>query len=282
MAHRLIDAGHELVVFTSNTESLVSLTERGAMAAGSVAEAADGVELFCSCRVTQQQSRDVFLAPNGIIAASRPAPICVDFATIDPATSREIALALLERGVDYLDAPISGGPGRAEKGTLSIIVGGETAAVARAKPLFEAFGKKTFHMGGMGTGVTTKLCNNMISITTHALVAEAMVLGVKSGIDARALYEALNNSSAHSQTLERVVPRHFLQRDFQPAATIETIMKDLKAAIALAREQGVGLSLPAVAMERFIEAAGMGHAQSDIASVILPMEAFAGVTVGPA
>lgn len=282
MAHQLIDGGHELFVFTSNADSLASLTERGATAVGSVAEAADRVELFCSCRVTPQQSRDVFLGSDGVTSASRPAPICVDFATIDPAASREIGLTLLERGVDYLDAPISGGPDRAENGTLTIIVGGETAAVARAKPLFEAFGKKTLHMGGTGTGVITKLCNNMISITTHALVAEAMVLGVKSGIDARALYEALNNSSAHSQTLERVVPRHFLQRDFRPAATIETIMKDLNGAIALAREQGVRLLLPNVAMQCFIEAAGMGHAQSDIASVILPMEEIAGVTVGPA
>ena len=282
MAHRLIDAGHELTVFTSNTESLTSLTERGATAVGSVAEAADRVELFCSCRVTSQQSLDVFLGPNGVTAASRPAPICVDFATIGPAASREIGLALVKRGIEYLDAPISGGPGRAENGTLSILVGGDAAAVARAKPFFEVVGKKTSHMGGIGTGVTTKLCNNMISITTHALVAEAMILGVKSGIDARALYEALNSSSAHSQTLERVVPRHFLQRDFRAAATIETIMKDLNGALDLAREQGVRLLLPNVAMQCFIEAADMGHAQSDIASVILPMEDIAGVEVGPA
>ena len=95
MAHRLIDAGHELTVFTSNTESLTSLTERGATAVGSVAKAADRVELFCSCRVTSQQSLDVFLGPNGVTAASRPAPICVDFATIGPAASREICLALV-------------------------------------------------------------------------------------------------------------------------------------------------------------------------------------------
>ena len=282
MAHRLIDAGYQLAVFTGNADSLASLTERGATAAGSVAEAADGVEVFCSCRVTAQQSREVFLGSGSVVSASKPASVCVDFATIDPAISRDIGAAMSARGVDYLDAPISGGPGRAETGALSIMIGGESAAVARAQPLFETLGKKIFHMGAIGTGVTTKLCNNMISITTHALIAEAFVLGVKSGIDARALYEALNSSSAHSQTLERVVPRHFLQRDFRPAATIETIMKDLNAAIDLAREQGVRLSLPKVAMQRFVEAAEMGHAQSDIASVILPMEEIAGVTVGPA
>ena len=146
MAHRMIDAGHELTVFTGNAGSLASLTERGATAVGSVAEAADGAEVFCSCRVTPQQSREVFLGSNGVVSASKPAPVCVDFATIGPAISRDIAVDLSARGVDYLDAPISGGPGRAEIGTLSILVGGEIAAVARAQPLFEALGQKTFHI----------------------------------------------------------------------------------------------------------------------------------------
>ncbi len=282
MAHRLIDAGHELHVFSSNADSLASLTKRGATLAGSLAEVAERVDAFCSCRVTPAQSRQVFLGSDGVMSAKNPAPICIDFATIDPAISRRIGSALLAAGVDYLDAPVSGGPGAAADGTLSVIVGGETAAVDRARPLFEAFGKRTFHMGGIGAGVTAKLCNNIISITTHALVAEAMVLGVKSGVDARALYEVLRNSSAYSRSLERVVPNHFLRRDFRPGATIETVMKDLEGAMVLARAQGVRLQLPSIALQCLADAAESGHAQDDIASVILPMEENAGVTVGPA
>ncbi|MEX0923483.1 MAG: NAD(P)-dependent oxidoreductase [Rhodovibrionaceae bacterium] len=278
MAERLIAAGHELHVFTGNKESLAALTAQGAVAGASLAEVAGRVEVFCACRVTPEQSREVFLGE--ILALESPPPLCIDFATIEPLVSREIGARLAEAGVAYLDAPVSGGPTAAREGTLSVIVGGEAEAVARAQPIFEAFGKRTFHMGGPGTGVTAKLCNNMISITTHALVAEAMVLGVKAGIDAAALYEVMRNSSANSQTLNRVVPNHFLPRDFKAAATVEMIMKDLQGAISLARAEGVRLLLPNVALQCFVDAAGRGHLQDDIASVILPMEEIAGVEVG--
>ena len=195
-------------------------------------------------------------------------------------TSRRIGQTLLCAGIDFLDAPISGGPDGVRTGTLSIIAGGTTAAVKAVAPIFDALGKQTFHMGDVGAGVTTKLCNNLISISTHALVAEAMVLGAKCGVDGARLYEVLSNSSAYSRTLERVVPRHFLPRNFKAAATIDTIMKDLQAAIDLSVEEGVRLNLPAAAMRWFDAAAEQGHRGDDIASVILPMEKIAGVQVG--
>lgn len=280
MAERLIAAGHELHVFSGNLRSISALTEQGALAGASLAEVAARVEIFCACRVTPEQSHEVFLGADGVLSAGTPPPLCIDFATIDPAVSRQIGHELGRAGGVYLDAPVSGGPGAAREGTLSVIVGGETDAVERARPVFEALGKRVFHMGGPGTGVSAKLCNNMISITTHALVAEAMVLGVKAGIEAEALYEVMRNSSAYSRTLERVVPNHFLPRDFEPTATLEMIMKDLQAAIALARAEGVRLRLPSVAMQCFDEAAGRGHLHDDIASVILPMEESAGIRVG--
>ncbi len=280
MAHRLIDAGHELHVYSANAESLAELTAKGARPAESLLDVAGRVEVFCACRVTPEQSREVFLGDEGVISLETPPPLCIDFATIEPLVSRQIGARLADAGIAYLDAPISGGPTAARQGTLSVIVGGDSGAVERAQPIFDAFGKQTFHMGGPGTGVTAKLCNNMISITTHALVAEAMVLGVKAGIDAAALYEVMRNSSASSQTLNRVVPNHFLPRDFKAAATLEMVMKDLQGAISLARAEGVRLLLPNVAMQCFVDAAGRGHLQDDIASVILPMEEIAGVTVG--
>ena len=277
MAKRLLQAGHELHVLARSREALPA---EGVTAADSIAEIAASVEVFCSCRVSPEHSLEVFLGAEGVATAAADGLLCIDFATIDPGTSRRIAAALAERGLDYLDAPISGGPDGAEAGTLSVIVGGRQAAVERARPLFEAFGRSVSHMGGPGTGVTAKLCNNMISITTHALLAEAMVLGVKAGIDARALYEVLSRSSAGSRTLERVVPHHFLTRDFAPAATIATIMKDLQCALDLARGEGVRLLLPTMAMQCYVEAKGRGHAEADIAAVILPMEEIAGVRVG--
>lgn len=280
IARRLLKAGHKLHIFSENTKSTEALTGLGAISEKAVLEVAGKVEVFCSCRVTPEQSRDVFTGGGGVLSAVTRPEICIDFATIDPMTSREIGKEMAKVGIDYLDAPISGGPDGAAAGTLSIIVGGKKGAVKKVTPIFETFGNQIFHMGDVGSGVTTKLCNNMISITTHALVAEAMVLGVKSGVSAHALYEVLANSTAYSRTLERVVPRHFLVRNFKAAATINNIMKDLQGALDLAENKGVQLSLPTTAMDRFVEAAEHGYSQNDIAAVILPMEENAGTKVG--
>ena len=280
MVERLLAAGHVVHVFGHDSAALQRLANLGAIPASNVAEVVTEVDIFCSCRVTAEQSRAVFTEADSVLSAQRRPPLCIDFATIDPSVSREIGRRLAEHDVDFLDAPISGGPGGAAEGELSIIVGGASDAVATAAPIFDTLGKRTFHMGGIGSGVTTKLCNNMISITTHALVAQAMVLGARSGIDCEALYEVMYNSSAYSRTLERVVPNHFMPRNFKAAATIDTIIKDLQGAIDLARVQGVGLSLPEAAMQCFLEAARQGHSGDDIASVILPMEAVAGIRVG--
>ena len=280
MAGRLIGEGCEVHVFSASAEAVASLVAQGAVAGESVAGVAGRVEAFCACRVTPDQSRTLFTGPDGVLAADPVPPLCIDFATIDPMTSREIGRALETAGASYIDAPVSGGPQAAASGTLSIIAGGAAEAIARAGPLFDILGKRTFHMGGPGTGVTAKLCNNLITITSHALIAEALVLGAKAGIDANALYEVLSRSSAYSRTLERVVPGHFLPRDFNAAASIDTIRKDLQGALDLAAAEGIRLALGETAMTLFAEAAARGHAGDDIASVILPMEQAAGVRVG--
>jgi 3-hydroxyisobutyrate dehydrogenase/2-hydroxy-3-oxopropionate reductase len=280
MVERLLENGFAVHVHSANAEAMRALQGHGAIAHSSLVEVAGAVDVFCSCRVTPQQSRAVFGASGGVLAARKPPPLCIDFATIDPMTSRDIGRELAAAGIDFLDAPVSGGPGGARAGTLSVIVGGSAQALESARAIFAALGKQTFHMGDIGTGVTAKLCNNKISITTHALVAEAMVLGARCGVDADALYEVLRNSSAYSRTLERVVPGHFLPRNFKAAASIDTIIKDLQAAIDLAAEEGVNLRLPGAAMRWFDDALAEGHGGDDIASVILPMENIAGTRVG--
>jgi 3-hydroxyisobutyrate dehydrogenase-like beta-hydroxyacid dehydrogenase len=280
MVERMLEKGFAVHVFSANDEAMRALQRHGAIPASSLVELAGEVDVFCSCRVTPQQSRTVFGGQYGVLAAKKQPRVCIDFATIDPMTSRDIGRALADAGIDFLDAPVSGGPSGARAGTLSVIVGGDAKAVESVSGIFAALGKQTFHMGDIGTGVTTKLCNNMISITTHALIAEAMVLGAKCGVDADELYQVLRNSSACSRTLERVVPGHFLPRNFKAAATIETIIKDLQAAIDLSVEEGVSLRLPGAAMRWFDDAVAQGHSGDDIASVILPMENIARTRVG--
>ncbi len=282
MAERLIAAGNALFVSSGNQAAAEAVRAAGGTVLDNVAAVAREVDVFCSCRVTPAHSQAVFLGDDGVVSHGKAGTICIDFATIDPATSRNIAAELGQAGMPYIDAPVSGGPDGAVAGTLSIIAGGPQHAIDAARPLFDAVGKRVFHLGDSGAGVMAKLCNNMISITTHALVAEAMVLGTKAGLDPRALYEVLYSSSGYSRTLERVVPNHFLTRNFEAAATVETVKKDLECAIDTARALGVRLVVPNSALQCYVETVGLGHADKDIASVILPMEAIAGVKVGPA
>ena len=280
MARNLLRGGHELVVHSNTAGAIEKLRQEGARTAASVRELASNVDVLCSCRVTPAHSLEVFLGSDGAEAAARKGLLCVDFATIDPATSRLIASRLEEHGVGFIDAPVSGGPGGAAAATLSIMVGGHESDFKRALPVLETLGKSIFHLGGAGSGLAAKLCNNLITGTLHVLIAEAMVLGTKLGIEPQRLYEVLRASSARSNTLERVVPNHFLPGNYEPASALVMMIKDLECATATAKAAGVRLLLPTLAQQCYVEAAGLGHGDKDLAAVILPMEAIAGVSVG--
>jgi 3-hydroxyisobutyrate dehydrogenase-like beta-hydroxyacid dehydrogenase len=280
MARNLLHAGHDLVVHSGSRAAIRQLSQDGATVAPSIVNLAGEVDILCSCRVTPAHSVDVFVGPNGALAGGRAGLVCIDFATIDPQTSRTIAAQLRERGIGFLDAPVSGGPNGAAAASLSIMVGGRDEDVARARPVLEAIGKSIFHLGDNGNGLAAKLCNNLITGTLHALIAEAMVLGAKLGLPGDRLYEVLRASSARSTTLERVVPNHFLPRRFEPASALSMMIKDLECVTSTAKAAGVRLLLPTVAQQMFVEAEGLGHGDKDLAAVILPMETIAGVHVG--
>ena len=232
-----------------------------------------------TCLLLPEQLRDVYFGDGGIVDAIKPGQIFIDFATVEPALSREIAAAIEKRGGRFLDAPISGGPKGAAAATLSIMVGGTPDDFAAARPIFEKLGTKIFHMGPVGAGTSTKICNQILTGVTHALVCEAMVLGTKAGLDPRALFDVLRQSSGQSNSLERAVPNFILPGKFDAAYSVEGIIKDLECAIHTAKSLGVRFMLAPVAQQLFIEAAALGHAREDVTSVILPMEDIAGVKV---
>ncbi|HEY2863233.1 MAG TPA: NAD(P)-dependent oxidoreductase [Casimicrobiaceae bacterium] len=280
MARNIVRAGHELTVHSRDAAAVAQLERDGASTATSPRELASIVDVLCSCRVSPEHSREVFLGADGAIAARGRDLLCIDFATVDPETSRSIAADLAEQGIGFLDAPVSGGPGGAAAASLSIMVGGSEADFARARPLLEVLGKSIFHLGSVGCGVSAKLCNNLITGTLHVLIAEAMVLGTKLGIEPGRLYEVLRASSARSNTLERVVPNHFLPGNYEPASALDMMIKDLECVTATAKAAGVRMLLPTVAQQCYIEASGLGHGAKDLAAVILPMEEIAQVRVG--
>ena len=280
MARNLLGAGHELVIHSRDAEAVEQLMRDGAHSADSPRDIASAVDVFCSCRVSPDHSLEVFLGADGVVAGGRAGLLCMDFATIDPATSRRIGAGLAERDIGFLDAPVSGGPGGAAAASLSIMVGGSEGDFVRGRPVLASLGKTIFHLGGVGSGVSAKLCNNVITGTLHVLIAEAMVLGTKLGIEPTLLYEVLRSSSARSNTLERVVPNHFLPGNYEPASALAMMIKDLECVTATAKSVGVRMLLPAVAQQCYVEAAGLGHGEKDLAAVILPMEEIAQVRVG--
>jgi 3-hydroxyisobutyrate dehydrogenase len=279
MAENLIKAGHTLVAFNRSKAVVKDLVSQGAVEAQSAREALDRADVLMTCLLLPEQLRAMYFGPDGILESIKSGQIFIDFATVEPNLSREVGEAVTKRGGRFLDAPISGGPKGAAAGTLSIMVGGSDTDFAIVKPVFDVLGKNVFHMGPIGAGTSTKICNQILTGVTHALIGEAMVLGTKLGLDPRALFEVLRKSSGQSNSLERAVPNFILPGKFEPNYTVEGIIKDLECAIRAAKSVGVRFILPNVAQQMYVETASLGFGKSDVASVIRPMEKIAGVEV---
>lgn len=281
MAQNLLSAGHRLTVHNRSEAVVERMVAAGARRADSPADVARAAEIVVSCVLTPEQDEAIWIGPGGAIEGARPGQVFIDTSTVEPALTRRLAAALAPRGVEFMDAPISGGPDGARAGTLSVIVGGAAEALAKARPVLEVFGRRIFHMGPAGCGVSAKICNQILTGTIHALVCETMVLGTKLGLDPAQLFEVVRASSGQSRALERAVPNYVLPRNFAPAYTVEGIIKDLECAIQTAKKNGVRLLLPTIAQQLYTEAHGLGHGGKDVAAVVLPMEAIAGVEVRP-
>ena len=279
MARNLIKAGHSVVAHNRSRGPVDQLAALGAVPATTPAEVARSVEILVSCVLTPEQVEDIYLGPEGALRGARAGQVYIDTSTIYPMTSRKIGEALRAREVAFIDAPISGGPQGAENGTLSVMVGADAAALEKARPVLEVFGKNIFHMGPIGAGCSTKICNQMLTGTAHVLVAEAMVLGTKLGLDPQKLFDVLHVSSGQCRALDRAVPEAILPRNFAAVYTVEGMIKDLECTIRTARENGVRLLLPTVAQQIYQEARGLGHGGEHLAAVIMPMEKIAGVEV---
>lgn len=280
MARNLIRAGHSVVAHNRSRDAVDRLVALGATPASSPAELARSVDVLVSCVLTPEQAEQIYLGPEGAIEGARAGQIFIDTSTIYPLTTRKIGEALGAKGVSFIDAPVSGGPQGAANGTLSVMVGADAAALERARPVLEVFGKNIFHMGPVGAGCSTKICNQILTGTAHVLVAEAMVLGTKLGLDPQMLFEVLHLSSGQCRALDRAVPEAILPRNFDAAYTVSGMIKDLECAIRTARDNGVRLLLPTLAQQIYVEAGSLGHSEQHLASVIMPMEKIAGVEVG--
>jgi len=275
MARRLVEAGFEVVVHNRSQAAVEELVELGATAATSATDLASRCDVVITMLPDTPDVEQVVLGGGGVLAAMRAGALFVDMSTIAAGTAVRVHANAAERGVDALDAPVSGGEVGAVEGTLSIMCGGDESAFARAGAIFECLGSRATHVGGPGAGQIVKACNQiMVGISLQAM-AEALVLGAKAGVDQAVIVEALLGGAARCWALEVRGPS-VLRRDFRPGFRCELHHKDLGLALAAGGEFGATLPLTASVRETFGAMKATGRGDFDHSGVITIIEDLSG------
>jgi 3-hydroxyisobutyrate dehydrogenase-like beta-hydroxyacid dehydrogenase len=280
MSRRLFAAGHALVVHDARAAAIDALAGDGVAAAGSPAEVADRAQIVLVSLPTPEVVRTVALGPEGLVHGGAIRTY-VDLSTTGQAVAAEVAVALAERGIATLDAPVSGGVRGATQGTLAVMVAGPAPEVERVRPLLEVFGR-VFHVGGRaGLGQLMKLANNFLSATAIAATAEAVVLGVKGGLDPAIMLEVINASTGRNTASEDKFPRQVLTGRYAAGFTAGLLTKDLGLCAAAAETLGVPMPVAETVHARWRRAVAELGADADITRIVTLIESDAGVKIAP-
>ena len=272
MALNLIKGGHQVTVWARRAESMRPLLDAGARAAVSPADAAQGNELVISMVA---DAPDVAEVMRGVASGAEPGLVAVDMSTIAPAAARQIGLDLAAAGVDFLDAPVSGGEIGAIAGTLSIMAGGSEAGFAKAQSAFECMGKNIVHVGESGAGQVAKAANQIVTGMGVLAVAEAFAFASKNGVDRSKVREALLGGFAASKILENHGQR-MLDRNFKPGFKSWMHEKDLNIVLQTAHELGLCLPGSAATAQMFNAMVGSGLGEEDSVAVLKLLEKLSG------
>jgi 2-hydroxy-3-oxopropionate reductase len=278
MAANLLAAGFPLVVHNRSQGAVDELVDRGARSAGSPAEVAAQVDVVITNLPDSPDVELVALGPQGIIEAGRPGLIFMDNSTIKPATARQIARRLGEKGVACLDAPVSGGDVGARQGTLTIMVGGPQDALARVMPVLEAMGKTITHIGAAGAGQIAKAANQVMVAAQMVALGELLILAQKAGADPRKVVEAIRGGAAGCWTLDNKPDRLFAGNR-GPGFKAYMQAKDLAIVLDTAREYGIPLPATSVNAQLFNAMLEMGMAELDNSAIVGVIEHLAGVSL---
>ena len=271
MCGHLRQAGYPVTVFSRTKAKTQPLLDRGASWADSPRAVAEQSTVIITMIGFPRDVREVYFGPEGILAGARPGSILIDMTTTEPALSQEIAAAASARGLQAIDAPVSGGDVGAKNATLSIMVGGEHNTVERVRPLLERLGKKVIYQGGAGAGQHTKLSNQIVIAGTMAGVCESLLYGFKAGLDLTQMLESIRGGAAACWTLDNLAPR-ILQRNFDPGFFVEHFVKDM--GIALDEAKRMNLTLPGLTLVHglYQRVQALGHGRSGTHALMLALE----------
>jgi 2-hydroxy-3-oxopropionate reductase len=276
MAHNLLAAGYPLIVHNRSQAAVVELIQAGAAKAGSPREIAERSEVVITMLPDSSDVELVATGPEGIVDGAKAGLIYVDMSTIAPAVAVHVAEVLAEKGVRCLDAPVSGGDIGAQKGTLSIMAGGDEVTFAEVKPIFDVLGTSTVLCGPNGAGQTVKACNQVLVAVTIAGVSEALALGAKAGVDPAKIVQVLGGGLARCGVLENRGQR-MVRGDFEPGFRIRLHYKDLNIIRQTSKDYGVPLPATAAVHELFATAMAWERGDLDHTGLLTVVEDLAGI-----
>jgi 3-hydroxyisobutyrate dehydrogenase len=273
MLANLVKKGFAVIASDIVPAALDAAVRLGAVRAGSVREAAASGDLVITMLPSSANVEAVYLGAGGILEATPEGRLCVDMSTIDPGTSQRVAARLKERGLRFLDAPVSGGVGGAAAGTLAIMIGGDTGDLEEARPVLAAMGANIIHVGDIGAGEVAKLCNNLISGSVLIAVAEAFRIAEAFGVDPQILTNVIAKSSGATWVMEHMHPVPGIvesaasSRQYAPGFMTDLMAKDLGLAVSAAREKRVPLAVAAAAQQLYRMASSHGLGREDFSAV---------------
>src|SRR5499427_969 len=278
MAYNVLKASNPMIVFDMNPKAMENLIQAGAKRAGSPREVVENSEICFTSLPASPDVEAIYLESGGLVDRAKPGTILIDLSSVLPSTPRKIEPRAKQRGVHFLEAPVSGGVSGARAATLAIMVGGEAEPLQRAKPVLRAIAPNIFHVGPVGAGNTVKAINNMMACVNGLAMMEGLALGMKAGLDPMVIYEVVKASSGGSKALERI-PKALIPRDFEPGFKVVLMNKDLETFTTIAKDLHVPVSFVNVAQryEQMALAAGLG--EQDTTVVMTVIERLAAIQV---
>ncbi|QNO15891.1 NAD(P)-dependent oxidoreductase [Alkalicella caledoniensis] len=279
MATNLVKSVNQLVVYDINIAVVNELKELGAEVAKSPKDLAEKVDVIMTSLPNSQIVQMTMLGENGVLEGAKPGSVIVDFSSITPKTIQHIAREANKKDIEVLDAPVSGGQIGAEKGTLTIMVGGKEEVLNKILPLLNCVGTSIKHVGDVGAGDTIKLVNNLLLGVNMAAVSEALTLGVKAGLKPEILYDVISQSSGNSYALKAKYEKFIAKGNFEPGFMIDLQYKDLQLAIDTAKDLQFPLLIGNLAQQLYEIARAEGNGNKDISAIINTFENWGQVKV---
>lgn len=278
---RRLQLSHPLRVYDRDAASVQRLVDAGATRADSLAALAQGCDVILLCLPTSEHVRTVLLGADGIAASAKRGTLIVDQTSGDPTVTRAIAAELAERGISFVDAPVSGGPAGADAGTIAIMVGADAAQFDRIGPVLRAISPNVFHAGGIGCGHVVKLANNLLSAGTRLMTLEAMALAVKNGVEGEKALAIMLASGGRNFWMEKYMADYILTGKLKAAFALGLLHKDVRLACQLGQDSGMPMFFGNQAKDFYQMALNEFSFDAPVNVVALTMDRIAGSRVVP-